>query len=262
MLLVGKIVRRAQRQRERDGAAEPAHPEQVLVVARDRRRPHASAGRVDQVRVGVDVGEARHEACDDRDDGEHNVPPALASEEGVRAHVDENECLRQVREDFEKALGGRLRLIGEVLNGVVGHDDAAEEDRHDAAQLQPLSEHVGHVWEHEQQADLHHRPVPATPVVFLEVAPLEHQRAQASHQRAHSQRASEDHHERPHRPEARGKSDRLGAEDEEGVVKHDRDGVVEHALPKDQCVEVLIRAELLKHRQHRDGVCGRDKTPE
>ena len=74
---------------------------------------------------------------------------------------------------------------GEVVVGVVRHDEAAEEDGHDAGQVDALGQGVGGVDKAEHQGELQAG-------VGVQVDVLQHQRADQGHQGADGGTAKED----------------------------------------------------------------------
>ena len=60
-------------------------------------------------------------------EGEHGDPD-----------VGEDEVLRHEVEEVEEVFGGLLGVLGQVVEGVVGLGDAAEEDGHNSSQLEHL----------------------------------------------------------------------------------------------------------------------------
>ena len=94
----------------------------------------------------------KRSAHKDEEDEQGVVQRALPREEGD-AEVNEDEVLREEGEELEDVFGGVLGLDREVVKGVVGHEDAAEEHRHDTGGMHTLGKEVRGVGKHNEGAN-------------------------------------------------------------------------------------------------------------
>jgi len=145
--------------------------------------------------------EEAHKGEED-EDGLEGV--ALLGEEGD-SKVDENKVFRQEGEQLEDVFGGVLGLGGQVIKGVVGHEDATEKHSHDTRGVNTLSKEVRGVGKHNEEARLEHGGL-------VQLGVLEHQGAEAPNEGTDGKRAKEDAHEIAKSEEDAGHSDVLSLE--------------------------------------------------
>lgn len=74
-----------------------------------------------------------------------------------QAEIGEDARFGDESERAKHLLDGDARDGREIVVGVVGHDDAGEQDGHDARQLDRLGEHVRRVHEDEHERGLERR---------------------------------------------------------------------------------------------------------
>ena len=89
----------------------------------------------------------------DAPDDERRLPPQRKAEEG-QSEVGEHARLRDEGDGAHGLLHGDLSDGREVVVGVLTHDDGAEEDGHDAGEVDPLGQGVGRVDEAEHEREL------------------------------------------------------------------------------------------------------------
>lgn len=88
----------------------------------------------------------------------------------------------------------------------------------------------------------------------FEVKVLEEQRREYAKEHADERRADKDERKVEQRHERRARSVREANELGKRREEHDRDGVVEHALAKDDVEQRRVDVELLENRERRHGV--------
>ena len=139
-------------ERERNGAAQAAEPHDELHAFGDL----VLAKVVEQDGERKDVARATQQAHDDAGGDQAGLEAVLEAEYG-QAEVGEHARLRYEREGAEDLLDGDARHRRQVQVRVVGHDEAGEEDGHDAREADRLGEHVRRVHEYEHEGGLQRR---------------------------------------------------------------------------------------------------------
>mmetsp|Transcript_71060 Transcript_71060/g.167495 ORF Transcript_71060/g.167495 Transcript_71060/m.167495 type:complete len:371 (-) Transcript_71060:302-1414(-) len=240
---------------EGDGAAKAGEPHDELESGVDLIV--GGSDLVDEECVGEDVECPSDEDDEDGEDHKRAVGRVLREGEGGQAEVDEHKRLGQERNDLEKLAAEVLGLLGEVVEGVVGHDDAAEEDGDDTRKVGTLGHHPGHVREDDDQRALHEEKF-----LLVQAGLLVDDSGDDGEERPDGGRADEDLQKVTEGHQDAERRDGVRLEDAKGSVENNGDSVVEHGLAKNHGVQVEVGSQLLEDGQDSHGVGGRDQRSE
>lgn len=136
----------------RDRAAESAEPHDERHLGRDFGRPEL----VHHPRERENIRRASDETQNHRPDDQGRLELVLEGE-NRQAEVSEHAGLTHEGHGALHLLHRDLRDRRQVEVRVVTHNDAVEQDRHDAREVTALSQHVRAVGEDEEQRELQRR---------------------------------------------------------------------------------------------------------
>ena len=88
--------------------------------------------------------EATDESETDCPNDETRVPIVISINQGD-SQVEENYAIAGGAQHLDKVLDGDVRFLGDVLEGVMGLDEAAADQADDAGPVEELGRHVGQV---------------------------------------------------------------------------------------------------------------------
>ena len=221
------------RQRKRDAAPQAAVPHGKLGARGDVVLGFAEV--VHQPRAHLDVEVAPYQARQQHKQPKKPVVLHGAAEDagGREAQERKDEGLADGGQDLEHAEGPPAGARRQVPDGVVGHGDAREQNRHDARKLQPFRHHVRDEGQQGDEAALHFR-VPAQADV------LKQQRRSDADAGADEERPQKVFSEKQHAAGDGRHSGGLFLKRQQRVVQHNGHGVVQDAFPKHQRVQVAV----------------------
>ena len=136
---------------------EPREEEHVLQVHGDLGLP----AQVEEEGEGVDVERAADDDGEEGADDESCVEPVVGEGEDGDADVGEDEVLGHEVELVEEVARDGARLGTEVVVRVVRLADSAEEDGHDARQVEDLADEEGRVRHDDEERRLQLGVIPA-----------------------------------------------------------------------------------------------------
>ncbi|KAH9406981.1 hypothetical protein TYRP_013249 [Tyrophagus putrescentiae] len=211
--------------------------------------------KVEKVTERVNVQRSAEDDGDEGPEDEPEGPEMLRKCEDADANVGKDEVLRDEVAHLKKRLGADARLRREVVVGVVGLADAAEEHRDDALKrkLKRLSEEKARVGAKYKERTLQQR-------VVTEFGVLGQQGGGTANQRALNETGDEDV-EKVGEGGVDGEEEALRVVPRKGVNgagQHDADDVVEDRLAKDEGVQRHVDANVVEDGQHGDRVGGAD----
>uniref|UniRef100_A0A1Y1LIY5 Uncharacterized protein n=1 Tax=Photinus pyralis TaxID=7054 RepID=A0A1Y1LIY5_PHOPY len=125
------------------------------------------AESVDEKSERENVAGATNQAKDYAPDDQRRFHAVLEAEQR-QPEVGEHACLRNEGERSQGLLHCYLRYGGEIEMGIVGHDDSAKQNRHNAGQVNAFGEYVGGVRKHQHHAEFQGR-------IFTQVDVLQQQ---------------------------------------------------------------------------------------
>jgi len=146
-------TRHVSRQRKGDRPPKTGEPQDELHLQRDLVHPAPSTA-VGQEGEGEDVECPRQDTECHGKDGEGDVPALVPAGEHPHTHIEEYHGLGHGRQSGEDLLRCYVRCATEVVGVVVRQDNAVEEERHDARELQSLGKCVAAVAKQEEEGGL------------------------------------------------------------------------------------------------------------